>query len=279
MTVWIDYLHTRGDTYLNKSIYNIAKMDCSSEEQMIRMKLEGIGEIRSLHFDLTARQLEVIHGGDANPITESLLDLDLGAKWVETNSVDSPLTATKEGDQRKALRIVLLINAAFFVIEMTAGFIAGSMGLLGDSLDMLADSIVYVLSLMAIGKALSYKKQVAKLSGWFQLGLAILGFGEVIRRFLGYTEIPVFELMIIISALALIGNTASLIIINRAKSDEAHMQASAIFTSNDIIVNIGVITAGLLVKFTSTAYPDLVIGAILFVVVARGAFRIMKLAK
>lgn len=245
---------------------------------MIRMKLEGIGEIQSLHFDLEARQLEVIHEGNSDPITASLKELDLGAELVQTTESVAENKANQEDDQRKALWIVLVINVSFFLIEMTAGFIAVSMGLLGDSLDMLADSIVYVLSLMAIGKALSYKKQVAKLSGWFQLGLAILGFGEVIRRFLGYTEIPVFEVMIIISAFALVGNTASLIVINRAKSDEAHMKASAIFTSNDIIVNLGVITAGVLVKFTSTAYPDLVIGAILFIVVARGAFRILKLA-
>ncbi|MBL7024362.1 MAG: cation transporter [Candidatus Marinimicrobia bacterium] len=263
---------------MKKTEYNIPKMDCSSEEQMIRMKLEGIGEIQSLHFDLEARQLEVIHEGNSDPITASLKELDLGAELVQTTESVAENKANQEDDQRKALWIVLVINVSFFLIEMTAGFIAVSMGLLGDSLDMLADSIVYVLSLMAIGKALSYKKQVAKLSGWFQLGLAILGFGEVIRRFLGYTEIPVFEVMIIISAFALVGNTASLIVINRAKSDEAHMKASAIFTSNDIIVNLGVITAGVLVKFTSTAYPDLVIGAILFIVVARGAFRILKLA-
>lgn len=264
---------------MKKTEYKIPHMDCSSEEQIIRMKLGGIGEIQSLHFDLEARQLEVIHEGETDPITESLQDLDLGAKWVRTSKLGIQDTNVQENDQRKALWIVLLINLSFFLIEMTAGLIAGSMGLLGDSLDMLADSIVYVLSLMAVGKALSYKKQVAKLSGWFQLGLAILGFGEVIRRFLGHTELPVFEVMIIISAFALIGNTASLIVINRAKSDEAHMKASAIFTSNDIIVNLGVITAGVLVKFTSTAYPDLVIGAILFIVVARGAFRILKLAK
>jgi Co/Zn/Cd efflux system component len=263
---------------VDKTKYKIHKMDCSSEEQMIRMKLEGIGEIQSLQFDLQARELHVIHDGNVDQITASLEDLDLGATWVGTSKTESIDSVDEDLNQRKALWVVLIINASFFLIEMIAGLIAGSMGLLGDSLDMLADSIVYVLSLMAVGKVLSYKKNVAKLSGWFQLGLAILGFGEVIRRFLGFTEVPIFEVMIIISAFALIGNAISLVVINKAKSNDAHMQASAIFTSNDIIVNLGVITAGILVKVTSTAIPDLIIGALLFVVVARGAFRIMKLA-
>ena len=162
---------------------------------------------------------------------------------------------------------------------IVAGILAGSMGLVGDSLDMLADAIVYGLSLLAVGKALSRKKQVAKLSGYFQLLLALIGFAEVIRRFLGFADMPVFEAMIIVSAFALIGNVVSLILINKAKSSEAHMRASAIFTSNDIIVNLGVILAGVFVNVTATRYPDLVIGGVLFVVVARGAIRILKLSK
>ena len=57
------------------------------------------------------------------------------------------------------------------------------------------------------------------------------------------------------------------------------MQASAIFTSNDIIVNGGVIPAGVLVYFLDSKWPDLVIGGIVFTFVMRGAIRILKLSK
>ncbi len=57
------------------------------------------------------------------------------------------------------------------------------------------------------------------------------------------------------------------------------MRASMIFTSNDVIANIGVIFAGIIVKVTNTNLPDLVIGTIVFFLVAQGSFRIMKLAK
>ena len=55
------------------------------------------------------------------------------------------------------------------------------------------------------------------------------------------------------------------------------MQASAIFTSNDIIINIGVILAGVLVYFTNNHFPDLIIGSIVFLIVIRGAIRILRL--
>ena len=57
------------------------------------------------------------------------------------------------------------------------------------------------------------------------------------------------------------------------------MKASMIFTSNDIIINTGVIFAGVLVLFTQSKYPDLIVGSIVFLVVVSGAIRILKLGK
>ena len=171
------------------------------------------------------------------------------------------------------------INFFFFVLEMTTGFLSNSMGLVADSLDMLADSIVYGLALLAVGGSVARKKNIAKSAGIFQLILAVLGFMEVVRRFVGLEAIPGFQTMIIISILALIGNGLCLYLLQKSKSEEAHMQASMIFTSNDIIVNLGVIVAGGLVFLTDSKYPDLVIGTIVFFLVAQGAFKILKLSK
>lgn len=111
------------------------------------------------------------------------------------------------------------------------------------------------------------------------MGLASLGFLEVLRRFLGVGEMPVFQWMIIVASVALIANLVTLWLINKAKSQEAHMRASSIFTSNDIIVNSGVIVAGILVYLTGSKWPDLVIGAVVFSFVMWGAIRILKLSK
>ncbi|WP_449658189.1 hypothetical protein [Aquipluma nitroreducens] len=57
------------------------------------------------------------------------------------------------------------------------------------------------------------------------------------------------------------------------------MKASMIFTSNDVIINAGVVLAGILVLLTDSKYPDLIIGVIIFLIVTRGAFKILKLGK
>ena len=262
---------------IKKTIFRIAKMDCPSEEQMIRMKLESFEDVRHLEFDIPNRKLEVFHQEDVSPIHQAISQLNLNDDIEETIEAKLP-TGVDDHQQRRVLWWVLGINFSFFVIEMTTGLISRSMGLVADSLDMLADSIVYALSLLAVGTAISHKKRVAKISGYFQLGLALLGFSEVLRRFFVQSETPIFQFMIIISILALVGNLVSLWLINKAKSKEAHMQASAIFTSNDIIVNGGVIIAGVLVYFLDNKWPDLLIGAIVFAFVLKGALRILKLS-
>ena len=154
------------------------------------------------------------------------------------------------------------------------------MGLVADSLDMLADSFVYGISLFAVGGTLTRKKRIAKLAGYFQITLAVIGFIEVLRRFFGAEKLPDFPTMIIVSIFALIANGICLYLLQKSKSkEEAHMKASMIFTSNDVIINLGVITAGILVNWLNSNKPDLIIGTIVFVLVIQGAIRILKLGK
>ncbi len=263
---------------MDKTVFEIAKMDCPSEENLIRIKLNDIESVQNLDFDIENRKLIVYHVGQLNEIETAIHQLNLNSRLLETNQTNQAVLP-ESSNQRKLLWTVLLINFGFFIIEVTTGFVSRSMGLVADSLDMLADSIVYGLSLFAVGSTIAFKKRIAKASGYFQIILAVLGFIEVIRRFVGIDTLPGFETMIVVSTFALIGNGICLYLLQKSKSQEAHMKASMIFTSNDVIINIGVITAGILVHLLDSNKPDLIIGAIVFVLVIQGAFRILKLGK
>lgn len=265
---------------MRKTTFNVPKMDCASEEQLIRMKLGDVGDIKSIRFELPNRTVEVFHTGAPEPIDAALNSLNLGSNMVGSAAADDELAAPVDtAAERKLLWQVLAINGAFFVIELLVGIIAGSLGLVADSLDMLADGLVYGLALLAVGGTASRKKSVAKAGGYFQLALAAFGLLEVVRRFFGYAETPLSDLMIATSIFALIGNAFALYLLQKNKSEEAHMQASVIFTSNDVVINIGVIAAGVSVYLTRSALPDLIIGTLIFLVVARGAYRILNLSK
>jgi cation transport ATPase len=268
-----------GGKVVLKTTFSISKMDCPSEERMIRMKLEGLTNIQSLQFDIPGRKLDVYHTDNSDDLLAALESLQLDTKLVSSEQTGMAIKSESHYKERQVLWQVLAINIFFFTLELLTGIIADSMGLVADSLDMLADSIVYGLSLYAVGGTISRKKNIAGVAGYFQLVLAISGFVEVIRRFVGHGETPDFNLMIIISLLALTGNAICLYLLQKAKSQEAHMKASMIFTSTDVIVNLGVIVAGVIVYMTTSQLPDLIVGAIVFMLVGRGAYRILQLSK
>lgn len=264
---------------MQKSVFKITKMDCPSEENLIRMKLDGISCIANLDFDIPNRKLTVFHKGELEQIEKSVLELNLGGTRISTQETDQK-GFEKNTDQKKLLWTVLGINFSFFLLEMTTGIVSQSMGLVADSLDMLADSFVYGISLFAVGGTLTRKKRIAKLAGYFQITLAFIGFVEVLRRFFGAENLPDFSTMIIVSVFALIANGICLYILQKSKNkNEAHIKASLIFTSNDVIINLGVITAGVLVNGLGSNKPDLVVGIIVFVLVIQGGIRILKLGK
>ena len=264
---------------MNKSIFEITKMDCPSEENLIRMKLDGISNIASLVFDIPNRKLTVFHNGEIDQIEKSVIEMNLGGKKISSEKTYQT-EFSENSNQKKLLWKILLINFVFFLIEMTTGIISKSMGLVADSLDMLADSFVYGISLFAVGGTIKRKKRIAKLAGYFQIILAVIGFSEVLRRFIVDEKLPDFSTMIIVSVFALIANGICLYILQKSNNkEEAHLKASMIFTSNDVIINFGVIIAGLLVNWLNSSTPDLIIGTIVFVLVFQGAFRILKLGK
>ena len=264
------------------SVYTVPKMDCPSEERMIRLALNGFEDIRGLSFDLSDRRLKVVHDGEAEPITAKLATLGLGASLQETAAADPESikalggTAISAEQESGTLRWLLGINAVLFVVEMTAGLIAHSTGLIAESLDNFADAAVYGLALYAVGHSVKMQVRAAHLAGVLQLILAVGALAEVVRRFVFGSE-PESLVMMGIAFIALIANTTCLLLISKHREGGAHMKASWIFSANDVVINLGVITAGALVAWTGSNYPDLIIGSIAGIIVLNGARRILAL--
>lgn len=176
--------------------------------------------------------------------------------------------------ERRTLWWLLAINGVMFIGEALAGWWAESLGLLADSLDMLADTAVYGLALYAVGRSPALKVRAARLSGLLQLGLGAGVLGEAIRRFLGAPE-PAGLLMLAVGTLALVANLACLALIARHRKGEIHMRASWIFSTNDVLANLGVIISGGLVRYLGSPLPDLLIGMTIAFLVIRGGARIL----
>ena len=259
------------------SRFNIEKMDCTAEEQLVRMRLAQLDGIDHVGVDLTSREVTVDHAGDTAAIAAALDSLDLGTRHLGDGG--TAIGRIDPGRERAGLRIALAINATLFIAEMTFGLVSRSMGLIADGLDMGADASVYALSLAAVGSTTARKNRLARTSGYLQLGLAVIGVIEVVRRVVIESEPPDTTTMIVLALFALAGNIATMIVLHRIKTDEAHLQASWIFTANDIKVNALVIAAAIGVIIFDSAIPDLIAGGFIFAVVANGARRILGMSQ
>ncbi len=184
----------------------------------------------------------------------------------------------KDARQASVLKILLLINATMFLVESTSGIIAQSTGLIADSLDMFADAAVYGVGLYAVGRSAAHKAKAAYTSGIFQCLLGVGVVLEVIRRFVEGSE-PLSPLMIAIGVLALVANLSCLALLSKYREGEVHMRASWIFSTNDVLANLGVIIAGVLVAYFESPLPDLIIGSIVCALVLRGGIRIITDAR
>nr|WP_287495432.1 cation transporter [Candidatus Brachybacter algidus] len=69
---------------MKKTIFNITKMDCSSEEQLIRMKLHHLDTVKSLDFDIANRKLNVYHDGNPELVFKALETLNLNTTLIST---------------------------------------------------------------------------------------------------------------------------------------------------------------------------------------------------
>jgi len=184
-------------------------------------------------------------------------------------------TEIENNEQRRILTILLCINAIMFFVEITFGILSDSASLIADSVDMLADAIVYGIGLYAVGRSALSKINAAQFSGIFQvvLGLSILF--DVIRRLLWGSD-PESFIIILVGLVALLANILCLILISKYRKGEIHMRASWIFSKNDVLANIGVIGAGGLVYIFDSRYPDLIIGVLISFFVIRGGLQIIK---
>ncbi len=256
------------------SHFKVREMDCPSELSLIRTKLGAQAFYLEANFE--RREIWVYHEESPRLIDQAISSLNLNSDLIGSEEVEE--RPAKNSDHIGKLWLVLMINFSFFLIEILASFWSKSMGLAADGLDMLADALVYGLSLWAIQGSLEKQKITAKLAGYFQIALALIGFAEVLRRVFSVSAAPDFQSMIWVSLAALFANALSLFLLKQSRSDQVAMKASMIFTSNDLIINLGVMASALMVYWFGSAWPDLIVGSFIFILVLWGARRILALA-
>lgn len=193
-------------------------------------------------------------------------------------SCDCGHSSASTENERKTLRIALVLNATMFVVGMAAGLWAQSSGLMADALDMLTDATAYGLGLMAVTRGLRFKQYSARWTGATLMLLSVGIVADVVRRFLFGSE-PLGAAMVGFSLLSLCVNVTVLRMLARYREGEVHMRASWICTRADVVANFGVLASGLVVLASGWRYADLVVGLAISMYVAKEAVVIWQQAR
>lgn len=183
--------------------------------------------------------------------------------------------AQLRASQSRVLYVVLAINAVMFCVEFTAGWIASSTALLGDSLDMFGDAAVYALTLFVLDKSRRARAGAALFKGGFMLLFGVVVIADAIRK-LVLQEVPAADLMGIVGTLALLANGVCFSMLYSHRADDLNMRSTWLCSRNDLIANSSVILAAGMVAVTGTLWPDVIVGVAIALLFLQSAWQVIR---
>lgn len=178
---------------------------------------------------------------------------------------------------KKALWIVLILNLSMFFVEIVMGVKSGSTSLLSDSLDFLGDSANYLISLIVLPMALSYRAKASMVKGLTMGGFGLFILMTTIYRVF-YGEMPSYSEMSIVGFLALLINVSALLILLKFRDGDSNVRSVWVCSRNDAIGNVAVILASMAVYFFQSKYPDLIVAFVLAFLALQASQEIIKRA-
>ena len=177
--------------------------------------------------------------------------------------------------QSLTLKIVLGINVAMFIVELTAGLIGSSVSLVADSLDMLGDTLVYGFSIYVVARGARMKAKAALFKGGIMAAFGLFVLGQAVYKIV-FPQVPVFEAIGAIGLLALAANSICFVLLWRHRADDINMSSVWLCSRNDIIANVSVLFAAVGVWLTRSGWPDILVGLALAALFLRSAFFVLR---
>lgn len=165
-----------------------------------------------------------------------------------------------------------------FVIEVAFGLRSQSASLLADAIDFAGDSANYAVSIAVLTASLNLRARTALLKA-----VCMMGFGVfVMARALwgAWTgTVPDAATMGVISLLALAANLGVAWILYAFREGDANMRSVWLCSRNDAVGNLAVMAAAIGVAGSATAWPDLLVAAVMAYLAIQGGLAVLKQAR
>jgi Co/Zn/Cd efflux system component len=185
-------------------------------------------------------------------------------------------------DARRLRRIVLvvaLLNFAYFFVEFTVAFGAGSVSLLADSVDFLEDTAINLLIFVALGWPLARRALMGKAMALVILGPATVAGIEAVRRFADPVAPEVLPVVLASLGAIVVNGTSGWLLAGVRHAGGSLSRAAFLSARNDVLVNVAVIGMAVVTLWTSSGWPDLVLGCAIILIALHAAWEVWEVSE
>lgn len=192
----------------------------------------------------------------------------------------APVAGHAGADHRWRLRTAFVLVAGFFVVELVAGLVSGSLALLSDAGHMAADVVALGAALVATRIAArpdrtgrrtfgSYRAEVfaSGLAVLLMLGVSVYIVVEALGRVGTATDVASTP-MLVVGAIGLVVNLVCLALLRQGAGESLNVKAAYLEVVADAVGSLGVLGAGVLVAVTGSAWWDTAVALAIAVFVA-----------
>jgi cobalt-zinc-cadmium efflux system protein len=187
----------------------------------------------------------------------------------------------------RALALALALTAGYTIVEVVAGFLAGSLALLADAVHMLSDNVSIGLALFAAWLArrpetpertYGFKRAevlAALANGVALVALAIWIFYEAFRR-LGDPPDVLGGWMLVVGAAGVVVNVAAGAILARTRRASLNVEAAFRHVLADLLGSLGVVLAAVVILTTGWLEADPLVSILIGVLVLVSSWSILR---
>ena len=257
--------------------YHVVGMDCADDAREIEEVVQGVAGVVSAKVSV-ATQVLTIKADSALQHSQLEGAVIANGYRLEPVGISAGQSAQANPAYRRALWTVVALNVGFGVLELIGGIMSESQALKADALDFIGDGLITLFGIVALGWSLVWRARSALVQGLF---LAALGLGVLVNtayRVLVQQQ-PEAGLMGAVAVAALVVNVLAAIVLIPHRTGDANARAIWLFSRNDAIGNVAVVIAAVLVAWTKTPWPDLIVAGIVASLFLHSAWAIIRDAR
>ena len=161
---------------------------------------------------------------------------------------------------RRVIKLVAILNLAYFGIEFAVALVIGSVSLFADSIDFLEDASVNFLILVALSWSMRRRARLGMALAGILLVPGLATLWTAWHKFL--TPVPPAPLPLSLTgAGALLVNCSCALMLTRYRHHAGSLtQAAFLSARNDVLANVAIVAAGVTTIYFRSGWPDLLVG-------------------